>query len=108
MATFGMFLKAERNKKGLNQSDFGQQVGGIIMTDISKIENGHKKFPFNKLKFLAKFLNMDFSDLKNIYVGDIIVEVAQKYKCTNAVYSVAENQSKYINHKNTKQGVIKF
>ena len=42
MATFGEFLKKEREKKEMNQSDFGQEIG-IIMTDVSKIENGRKK-----------------------------------------------------------------
>ena len=108
MATFGIFLKTERNKRGLNQSEFGQKIGNIIMTDISKIENGRKKFPFEKLKHLAKFLDMDFSDLKNRYVADLIIDVANKYKCNDTVYSVAENQSKYINNKNAKQSVIDF
>ncbi len=55
MATFGEFLRKEREKKGLNQSEFGQKIG-IIMTDISKIENGRKKFPFTNLEKLAKFI----------------------------------------------------
>ena len=58
MAIFGEFLKKERNKKGLNQSDFGQYFG-IIMTDLSKIENGRKKFPSTQLEKLAEFLNID-------------------------------------------------
>ena len=41
MATFGEFLRKEREKKGLNQSEFGLKVG-LIMTDVSKIENGRK------------------------------------------------------------------
>ena len=36
MAIFGEFLKKERNKTGLNQSDFGLHFG-IIMTDLSKV-----------------------------------------------------------------------
>ena len=41
METFGEFLRAERKKRGLNQSEFGQPLG-VIMTEISKIENDHK------------------------------------------------------------------
>ncbi len=107
MATFGEFLKKERNKKGLNQSDFGQQFG-IIMTDISKIENGRKKFPSTNLEKLAEFLEMDFMTVKNLFVADILVEEARKYKCSDAVFSVAESQSKYIKEKNVKQGKMKF
>lgn len=107
MATFGEFLRNERNKKGLNQSDFGLQFG-IIMTDMSKIENGHKRFPFANLKKLAEFLEMDYLKIKNLFVADILVEEAHKYECSDAVFSVAESQSKYIKDKNVKQTKMKF
>jgi transcriptional regulator with XRE-family HTH domain len=107
MATFGDFLRAERNKKGLNQSEFGQAFG-IIMTDISKIETGKKKFPFIRLEALAKFLGQDFLELKNLYVADKLVEEAHKYDSSDAVFTVAESQSKYLRSKNVKQGKMKF
>lgn len=107
MATFGEFLRAERTKRGLNQSEFGQPLG-IIMTDISKIETGKKKFPFNSLEALAKFLEKDYLELKNLYVADKLVEEAHKYECSDAVFAVAENQSKYLKNKNVKQGTLKF
>ena len=107
MATFGEFLRAERNKKGLNQSDFGQPLG-IIMTDISKIETGKKKFPFTSLEVLAEFIGKDYLELKNQYVADKLVEEAHKYECSDAVFTVAENQSKYLRNKNVKQAQIQF
>lgn len=107
MATFREFLRAERNKRGLNQSEFGQAFG-IIMTEISKIETGKKKFPFASLKVLAGFLEMDYSELKNLYVADRLVEEAHKYECSDSVFTVAESQSKYLRNKNVKQGKIKF
>lgn len=107
MATFGEFLRAERNKKGLNQSEFGQPLS-IIMTDISKIETGKRKFPFTSLEALAKFLGKDYLELKNLYVADKLVDEAHKYECSDAVFTVAESQSKYLKSKNVKQGKIKF
>ena len=107
MATFGELLRTERKKKGLNQSEFGQPFG-IIMTEISKIENGRKKFPFTSLEALAEFLEKDYSELKNLYVADKLVEEAHKYNCSDMVFTVAENQSKYLKSKNVKQGEIKF
>ena len=102
MATFGEFLKKEREKKGMNQSDFGSNIG-IIMTDISKIENGRKKFPFNNLQKLSTFLNLSIEKLKTLYVADILVDEVHKYKCSDNVFSVAEEQSKYRKNKNVKQ-----
>lgn len=107
MATFGEFLKREREKREMNQSDFGQKIG-IIMTDISKIENGRKKFPFQSLKKLADFLDEEIEELKTLYVADIIVEEVHKYECSDDVFSVAEEQSKYIKNKNVKQGNFNF
>ncbi|RLD58321.1 MAG: XRE family transcriptional regulator [Bacteroidetes bacterium] len=107
MATFGEFLRKEREKKGLNQSEFGLKVG-LIMTDVSKVENGRKKFPFNNLKKLSKFLGQDFEKIKTIYVADILVDEVKKYKCSDIVFSVAEEQSKYLSNKNAKQTTIKF
>jgi len=107
MATFGEFIRKERNEKGQNQSDFGQEIG-IIMTDISKIENGHKKFPFNNLQKLADFLGKELEELKTLYVADIIVDEVHKYSCSDDVFSVAEEQSKYIKNKNVKQGNFNF
>lgn len=107
MATFREFLKAERNRMGLNQSEFGQTFG-IIMTDISKIETGKKKFPFINLEALADLLGKDYAELKNLYVADKLVEEAHKYECSDAVFNVAESQSKYLRNKNAKQGKLKF
>lgn len=107
MATFGEFLRKERERKELNQSDFGQQIG-IIMTDISKIENGRKKFPFQNLEKLSKFISVDINELKTLFVADILVEEVHKYKCSDNVFSVAEEQSKYLNNKNVKQGNFNF
>lgn len=102
MATFGEFIRTERKKKGMSQSDFGQLLS-IIMTDISKIENGHKKFPFSSLTPLANLINIDYLELKNLYVADKLVEEVHKYECTDAVFSVAESQSKYVRNMNFKQ-----
>jgi transcriptional regulator with XRE-family HTH domain len=107
MATFGEFIKREREKREMNQSDFGQNIG-IIMTDISKIENGRKKFPFSHLHKLAEFIQRDIEELKTIYVADILVDEVHKYECSDKVFSVAEEQSKYLKSKNLKQGNFNF
>lgn len=107
MATFGEFLRKERDKMKMNQSDFGQEIG-IIMTDVSKIENGRKKFPFQNLQKLAALIGTEIEELKTLYVADIIVDEVHKYECSDKVFSVAEEQSKYIKNKNVKQGQIEF
>ena len=107
MTTFGEFLKKEREKKSLNQSDFGYELD-IIMTDISKIENGHKKFPFGKLEKLAALIDEDIESVKDKFVADILVSEANKYECSENVFSIAEGIAKYMRSKNEKQANINF
>ena len=78
------------------------------MTEISKIENGQKRFPFNNLEALAKFLEKDYLELKNLYVADKLVEDVRKYQCSDAVFTVAESHSKYLRNKNVKQEKMKL
>lgn len=105
MAIFREFLKAKRKKRGLNQSEFGKPFG-IIMTQISKIETGKRRFPFTSLGALAIFLEIDYLELKDLYVADRIVDEAHKYNCSDLVFSIAESHSKCINNKNAKQGKL--
>lgn len=105
MESFGKFIRNQRNNKGLNQSDFGQHFG-IIMTDVSKIENGRKKFPAAQLDKLAEFLNIDTIKIRDMFVADILVEEAHKHQCSDAVFSFAESQSKYIKAMNVEQSDI--
>lgn len=107
MTTFGEFLREERKKLGLNQSEFGHYLN-IIMTDISKIENGHKIFPFDNLEALAKLIEREYLELKNLYVADRLVEEVRKYKCSDEVFSVAETQSRNMRYRKAKQSKIKF
>ena len=107
MATFRETLKIERKRLGLNQSEFGQELG-IIMTDISKIENGRKRFPFDNLEKLAELINKDFEDLKRLFVAEILIEEVNKYSCDEGVFALAENQSHYLKNKNVTQGKLQL
>lgn len=89
MATFGEYLRKVRKKKEPNQSEFGLEIG-IIMTDISKIENDRKKFPFQNLEKLVKFIEKDIEELKTLFVADILIDEAHKYNCLDNLFSVAE------------------
>lgn len=102
MEKFGEFLKSERIKRNLNQSEFGHKIG-IIMTDISKIENGKKKFPFNNLVQLSNYLGVNLEKLKEYYVSDILVEEVKKYHCNNNVFMVAESKFNYLKKNNLLQ-----
>lgn len=103
MARFGDFLKAEREKNGWTQTEFGAKIG-INAFAISKIENGTQKFSKTKLEKLAKLLNIEFQKINDLFYGDFFAAEAYKNQCSDNVFTVAEDTVKYIKSKNSKQG----
>lgn len=107
MSSFGEFVKVEREKKGWSQTDFGALVK-INMTAISRIENDRKNFNATKLKLLAKLFEIDFEKINDLYYADKFAKEAYQNNCSDEVFSVAENQSKYLKNKNIKQSEMNF
>lgn len=107
MATFGDFIRKEREKLKMTQDKFCKLLD-IPYTDVSKIENGHKKFKFDKLNDLAQILEIDFQQLKDLYGADIMLEQKRKYGCSDNVFLVAEEQNRYVRSKTYKQSQLKF
>jgi ribosome-binding protein aMBF1 (putative translation factor) len=99
MATFGDYIKKEREKSDMTQDKLSK-VLDIPYTDVSKIERGKKKFKFEKLPDLAKVLKVNLQHLKDLYGADIMVAQKEKYECSDKVFSVAENQARYVKNKN--------
>ena len=107
MASFGNFIRTEREKRKWTQIELGDKIG-INSSAISRIENGSQKFSISKLKKLASVFQIDFETINDLFFADKFAKEAFKYKCTENVFSVAENASKYIRNKNTKQGTLEF
>ena len=78
----------------------------IPYTDVSKIENGRKKFKFDKLPLLSKVLKTDLQKLKDLYGADFMIDQKIKYECSDEVFSVAEEQVTYLKSKNATQGKL--
>lgn len=107
MGSFGKFIKTEREKKGWSQTEFGALIK-INTPAISGIENDRKKFSISKLELLAELFEMDCQTVKDLYFAEKFAKEAYQYNCSEKVHALAEDQSKYIRNKNTKQGKIKF
>lgn len=107
MGSFGNFIKTEREKRDWTQIEFGEKIG-INSSAISRIENGNQKFSITKLKKLASVFRIEFETVNDLFFADKFAKEAFKYKCTENVFSVAENTAKYIRNKNTKQGSLEF
>lgn len=107
MASFGGLIRSEREKNEMTQDKLSKLLD-IPYTDVSKIENGHKKFKFDKLPELSNILNIDLQQLKDLYGADIMLEQKKKYECSDNVFSVAEEQIRYTRNKTAKQANLKF
>lgn len=103
MASFGHFIKAEREKRGWTQTDFGAKIG-INATAISRIENGSQKFSKIKLKELSD--TFEFQRIKDLFYADMFATEAYKNQCSDNIFEVAEGVVKYLRNINAKQGKI--
>ena len=107
MASFGHFIKTEREKREWTQTEFGAKIG-INSSAISRIENGTQKFSKSKLKSLSKLLNLDLQRITDLFFADKFAREAFKYKCSESIFSVAEDTANYIRNTNIKQGKLNF
>lgn len=107
MAGFGQFLKNEREKREWTQADFGKRIG-INTSAICRIENDTQKFSISKLKKLSEILKMDSQKINDLFFADKFAKEAYKYKCSESVFSVAEDNAIYLRNKNAKQAKLDF
>ena len=107
MTNFGHFIKSEREKREWTQTEFGTKIG-INTSAISRIENGSQKFSKSKLESLAELFQMDLQTVTDLFFADKFAKEAFKYKCSESVFSVAEDAANYYRNKNTKQGKLEL
>lgn len=107
MAGFGQFIKNEREKRDWTQTEFGNQIG-INTSAICRIENGTQKFSISKLEKLSKILKIDNQKINDLFFADKFAKEALKYKCSESVFTVAENNATYFRNTNVKQAKLNF
>lgn len=107
MASFGHFIKEEREKHGWTQTEFGAKVG-INAFAISKIENGSQKFSKTKLKELSELFEMTFEKINDLFYADKFAVEAYKNHCSDNVFLAAEDNVKYLKSTNAKQARLTF
>jgi transcriptional regulator with XRE-family HTH domain len=107
MAGFGQFIKNEREKRDWTQTEFGNQIG-INTSAVCRIENGTQKFSISKLETLSKILEIENQQINDLFFADKFAKEALKYKCSESVFSVAENNATYLRNANIKQGKLNF
>lgn len=107
MASFGDFIKIEREKREWTQTDFGAKIG-VNSSAVSRIENGSQTFSKNKIDLLANLFEKEKQNVTDLYFADKFAREATKYKCSETIFSVAEETALYIRNKNVKQGRLEL
>ncbi|MDR3695385.1 helix-turn-helix transcriptional regulator [Mucilaginibacter sp.] len=107
MASFGDFIKQEREKNGWTQTDFGAKIG-INSSAVSRIEHGTKQISSNKLNTLSGLFSVELSKIKELYFADKFARDVYKFDCPNTVFMAAEEEVRYLRNKNAKQSKINF
>ena len=107
MGSFGNFIKTEREKRELTQTEFGEKIG-INTSAISRIENGSQKFSKSKLKNLSELFEIEIQTITDLFFADKFAREAYKYKCSESVFVVAEETATYIRNENTVQGELEL
>jgi len=107
MSSFGQFLRTEREKRKWTQSEFGDKIG-LNVSAISRIENESQRFSKSKLKALSDLFKIDEQVIKDLYFADKFAREAFQYSCSETIFSVAEQNVKYIKQKKETQGQIEF
>ena len=105
MASFGHFIKIEREKREWTQTDFGAKIG-INSSAISRIENGTQKFSISKLKKLADVFEFDLQKVRDLFFADKFAKEAYKNHCSENVFVVAESTAIY--YKNIQLSQVKI
>ena len=107
MASFGDFIKTEREKREWTQTDFGAKIG-VNSSAVSRIENGSQTFSKNKLDLLATLFEQEKQSVTDLYFADKFAREATKHKCSETIFLVAEETASYIRNKNVKQGKLEL
>jgi len=102
MASFGNFIKTEREQRGWTQTEFGAKIG-INTSAISRIENGSQRFSKSKLGKLGELFRIEEQKIKDLFFADKFAREAYQNKCSDSIFSVAEETAKYIKISNIKR-----
>ena len=107
MTSFGNYIKTEREKREWTQTELGTKIG-INTSAICRIENGSQKFSKSKLNKLADLFQTELQIVTDLYFADKFVKEALKYKCSESIFSVAEDTANYYRNVNVKQGKLEL
>lgn len=86
---FGLYIKELRLKKGLTLTQMAAKVD-LDSANLSKIENGIRRFDKNKLKVFSETLEVNYSDLEKEHKIDCLAQFILENNCTKEDLALAQ------------------
>lgn len=99
---FGNKIRELRESKGM----LLRQVAAILEVDtatVSKIERGDRSAKENQLELLSKIFEIEFDELKTIWLADKIYQIVENENKGGAAIKVAEKEYLYKKSKTLKK-----
>lgn len=101
--SFGQYIRKLRKQHQLTLTQLGAKLD-LDSANLSKIENGKRRFDERRLKLLAECFDLNLSVLKEEYFSAIFAEKIYETNCSPKTFVLAEEKVKYLINKNDKQG----
>lgn len=105
--SIGEFIHDLRIESGQTLTQLGAKLD-LDSGALSKIENGKKTLDEKTLPKLAEVFNLNYEELKEEFISELIAYKVFESGCTNNVLSLAEQKIQYIKQNNIEQIKLKF
>jgi len=99
---FGTKIRELRESKGM----LLRQVAALLEVDtatVSKIERGDRSAKENQLKIFSKIFEIEYDELKTIWLADKIYQIIENENTGDAAIKVAEKEYMYNKSKTIKR-----
>jgi transcriptional regulator with XRE-family HTH domain len=103
--TFGHYIRKLRKHHNLTLTQLAAKLD-LDSANLSKIENGKRKFDEKRLELLADCFDLDIKELKEEYFSEVFAKKLYETNCSSKALALAEEKVKYLKSKNAKQAEL--
>ena len=100
--TFGQYIRKLRKQHKLTLTQLAAKLN-LDSANLSKIENGKRKFDEKRLRLLAECFDLNLDELKEEYLSEVFAKKLYETNCSSKTLALAEEKVKYLKSKNSKQ-----
>lgn len=100
--TFGRYIRKLRKQHNLTLTQLAAKLE-LDSANLSKIENGKRRFDEKRLELLAKCFDLNLIELKEEYFSEVFAKKLYETNCSSKALALAEEKIKYLKSKNAKQ-----